>query len=185
MINDVLLKAEQKMEGAITLLSKELSSIRTGRATPSLVEHIKADYNGVPMPLNQLASVSVPGARYLMIQPWDRSCIQNIEKAILKSDLGLTPSNDGTVIRLNIPPLSDERRSELIKIVHKRVEESKVIIRNHRREAMDKFKKMQKSSEISEDEMKRASDQLQKITDSLTDKAAEAGQTKENELKEV
>lgn len=185
MINDILLKAEQKMEGALNLLSKELSSIRTGRATPSLVEHIKVDYNGVPMPINQLASISVPGARYLVIQPWDRSCIHSIEKAILKSDLGLTPSNDGTVIRLNVPPLSDERRDELVKMVHKRVEESKVIIRNHRRDAMDNLKKIQKASEISEDEMKRASDQLQKLTDTFTGSATEDGQAKENELKEV
>ena len=185
MINDILLNTEEKMAAASQTLRRELTTIRTGRATPALVEHIRIDYAGVPTPLNHLASISVPEARYLVIQPWDRGTIQNIEKAILKSDLGLTPSSDGTVIRLNIPPLSEERRRELIKLVHKRVEEGKVVLRNLRRDTMSELKRLEKDKEISQDELKRALDKLQEITDTFTDDAGKAGQDKEAELLKV
>ena len=185
MTDDILLGAEEKMEASVEALKRELASLRTGRATPSLVEHIKVDYAGVPTPLNHLSGISVPGARYLVIQPWDKSTLQSIEKAILKSDLGLTPSNDGNVIRLNIPPLSEDRRQELVKLVHKRVEDGRITIRNARREAMEEMRALEKDSQISQDELKRSLEQLQKLTDTLIAGADRTGKDKEAELKEV
>jgi len=181
----ILWDTEEKMQKSIEALRQELANIRTGRATPALVEHIKVEYAGVPTPLNQLAGVSVPGARLLVIQPWDRSSIHSIEKAILKSDLGLTPVNDGNVIRLNIPQLTEERRQELVKVVRKRVEEKKIVIRNLRREAMDELKDLEKNKDISQDEHKRAQTQLQKLTDSFIADTEQIGQDKEAELMEV
>ncbi len=185
MTDDILVKIEKKMEASIDVLSRELATIRTGRASPGLVEHIRIEYAGVPTPLNQMASISVPEARYLVIQPWDRGTIRDIEKAILKSDLGLTPSSDGNVIRLNIPPLSEERRQELIKLVHRRVEEGRVAVRNLRRDAASTLKQLEKNKEISQDELKRALGKLQKLTDTLIADAERAGQDKEAQLKEV
>ena len=181
----ILWDAEEKMQKSVELLRRELANIRTGRATPALVEHIKVEYAGVPTPLNQLAGISVPEARFLVIQPWDRSSIHSIEKAILKSDLGLTPVSDGNVIRLNIPQLTEERRQELVRVVRKRVEEKKIVIRNLRREAMDELKGLEKNKDISQDEQKRAQTQLQKLTDSAIVDAEQAGQDKEVELMEV
>jgi ribosome recycling factor len=181
----ILWDIEEKMRKSVELLRRELASIRTGRATPALVEHIKVEYAGVPTPLNQLAGVSTPEARLLVIQPWDRSSIHSIEKAILKSDLGLTPVNDGNVIRLNIPQLTEERRQELVKVVRKRVEDKKIVIRNLRREAMDELKGLEKNKDISQDEHKRAQAQLQKLTDGSIADAEQAGQDKEVELMEV
>jgi len=166
-------------------LKKDLATIRTGRATPSIIEHIKVDYFGVATPLNQIAGISVPDARLLVIQPWDKSSIRNIEKAIQTSDLGLNPVNDGTAIRINIPPLSEERRQELIKVVHRRVEERKVTIRNLRRDAMNELKELEKSKEISQDDNKRALEQLQKLTDSFIASIEQTGQDKEAELIQV
>ena len=185
MTDEILLNTEKKMAKATQVLRRELVTIRTGRATPALVEHIRVEYAGVPTPLNHLASISVPEARYLIIQPWERGIIQAIEKAILKSDLGLTPSSDGNIIRLNIPPLSEERRQELIKLVHKRVEEGRVAIRNLRRDGMNELKGLEKSKEISQDELKRTLDKLQRLTDNFISDAEQAGQDKETELKEV
>ena len=185
MTDDILVKIEIKMEASIDVLSRELATIRTGRASPGLVEHIRIEYAGVPTPLNQMASISVPEARYLVIQPWDRGTIRDIEKAILKSDLGLTPSSDGNVIRLNIPPLSEERRQELIKLVHRRVEEGRVAVRNLRRDAASTLKQLEKNKEISQDELKRALGKLQKLTDTFIADAERAGQDKEAQLKEV
>jgi len=173
------------METSIEVLKKDLATIRTGRATPGLVEHIKVEYAGVPTPLNQLASISTPGARFLVIQPWDKTSIHSIEKAILTSDLGLNPASDGNVIRINIPPLSEERRQELIKLARTKAEKEKVVIRNLRRHAMDELKKMEKSKDISQDDLKRASVQLQDITDSFISDADKAKQRKESELTEV
>lgn len=166
-------------------LKKELATLRTGHATPALVEHIKVDYAGVPLPLNQLAGISAPEARLLVIQPWDKTCLRNIEKAILTSDLGLTPLSDGNIIRINIPPLSEERRQELTKVVHKRVEERRVAIRNLRHEAMNELRELGKKGEISQDEQKRLLGQLQKITDGLIATAEQIGQDKEKELTQV
>jgi len=185
MTSEVLQNIEGKMQTSANLLKRELASIRTGHASPALIEHIKIDYAGVPTPLNQIAGISAPAARLLVIQPWDKGSMSNIEKAILKSDLGLTPANDGNVIRLNIPPLTEERRLDLTKLVRKRVEEGRIAIRNLRREAMDQMRSLEKNKEISQDELKRSLDQLQKLTDKSIADAEQAGQAKEAELKEV
>ena len=185
MIGNLLHNIEEKMRTAVEVLKKELATIRTGHATPALVEHMKVEYAGVPTPLNQIAGVSAPGASLLVIQPWDKGSLHNIEKAILKSDLGLNPTSDGSILRINIPPLSEERRQELVKVVHNRVEKEKVVIRNLRREAMDELRRSEKDKAISQDELKRALDQLQKITDVFTANVEQVGQDKEAELREV
>ncbi len=185
MSSQILQNIEEKMRKTDEGLKKDLATIRTGRATPSIIEHIKVDYFGVATPLNQIAGISVPDARLLVIQPWDKSSIRNIEKAIQTSDLGLNPANDGTAIRINIPPLSEERRQELIKVVHRRVEERKVTIRNLRRDAMNELKELEKSKEISQDDNKRALEQLQKLTDSFIASIEQTGQDKEAELIQV
>lgn len=185
MVSGILSNIGKKMETSIGILRKELATIRTGRATPALIEHIKVEYTGVPTPLNQIAGISAPGARLLVIQPWDKSSLRNIEKAILKSELGLNPANDGNVIRINIPPLTEERRQELIKVVRRMVEERKIIIRNLRREAVNELKELEKAKDISEDECKRALDQSQKLTDSFIADTVRIGQNKETELVEV
>jgi ribosome recycling factor len=180
MASDTLWNIEEKMRTSIEALKRELATIRTGHATPALIEHIKVEYAGALLPLNQIAGISAPEARLLVIQPWDSSNIHSIDKAILKSDLGLNPINDGSVIRLNVPPLSEERRQELMKVVRRRIEEGRIAIRNLRREAMDELKRLEKNKDISQDEHKRALDQLQKLTD-----AEQIGQAKEVELAEV
>ena len=185
MASQVLWNIEEKMRKTVEGLKKELATIRTGYATPILVEHIKVEYAGVPTLLNQVASISAPEARLLVIQPWDKSSIHGIEKAILTSDLGLNPVSDGNVIRINIPPLSEERRQELSKIVRKRVEERRIAIRNLRREAMDELKEAEKNKDISQDEHKRDLNRLQKITDSLITTTEQIGQDKEAELRQV
>jgi len=185
MVSHTLRGTEEKMRASIEGLKNELSTIRTGHATPALIEHIKVEYAGVPTPLNQIAGISAPQARLLVIQPWDRSSLRSIEKAILKSDLGLNPVSDGNVIRLNIPPLSEERRQELIRMVRKRVEDRKTVIRNLRREAVNELKGLERNKELSQDEHKRALDQLQKLTDSFVAETEQTGQDKEAELAEV
>lgn len=185
MINTILQNTDNKMKASTEALKRDLATIRTGRASPALIEHLKVDYAGVPTPLNQIASISAPEPRLLVIQPWDRGSINSIEKAVLKSELGLHPNSDGNVIRLNIPPLSEERRHELIKVVWRRVEERKVIIRNLRHEAVNELKKLEKDKEISQDEFKRSMDQLQKITDIFIAETGEIGRSKETELLEV
>jgi len=185
MANNILANAEDKMRKTADGLKKELGTIRTGRASVSLVEHVKIDYSGVPTPLIQLAGISAPEARLLVIQPWDKTTLRNIEKAILASDLGLTPVNDGNVIRISIPPLSEERRQELTKVVRKRVEERRVVIRNLRHEAMNELKDLERNKEISQDDQKRLSNQLQKSTDGFIAAADQIGQDKEAELARV
>jgi len=185
MINDTLQNTEGKMRASVAALKKELATIRTGHATPALIEHIKVEYAGVPTPLNQIAGISAPEARLLVIQPWDQGSIQNIEKAILKSELGLTPTSDGSIIRLNIPPLTEERRQELIRVVRKRVEEGRIAIRSLRHEAMGELKNLEKNKDISQDDHKRALEQLQKLTDSFVANAGQIGQDKEVELAEI
>ena len=185
MVSQNLWNIEEKMQASIEVLKRELVTIRTGHATPALIEHLKVEYAGVPTPLNQIAGLSAPGASLLVIQPWEQGSIHIIEKAILKSDLGLTPTSDGRVIRLNIPPVTEERRQELIKVVRKRVEERKVVVRNLRHEAMDELKGLEKNKDISQDELKRALDQLQKLTDSFIVNADQIGRDKELELIEV
>ena len=173
------------MRASVDGFKTELATIRTGHATPALVEHIKVEYAGVPTPLNQIAGISAPEARLLVIQPWDRSTIPNIEKSILKSDLGLNPTSDGNVIRLALPPLSEERRQELTRMVHKRAEDRKIVIRNLRHEVMNELKELEKNKEISQDEHKRALNQLQKLTDSFIAEIEQIARDKEAELMEV
>jgi len=185
MIDSTLRDIEGKMQTSVEALERELATIRTGHATPALIDHIKVDYAGVPTLLNQIAGISAPEARLLIIQPWDRGSIQSIEKAILKSDLGLNPASDGSVIRLNIPPLTEERRQELTRVVRGKIEERKIIIRNLRREAIDDLKRLEKNKDISQDEQKRALGQLQKLTDSFIANSEQIGRDKEAELLEV
>jgi len=185
MTDKILKNADFKMKKSIDALVKELSSIRTGRASPALVEHIKVDYQGTLTPIIQLASISVPEPKMIVIRPWDRTAINNIDKAILKSDLGLNPVNDGNVIRISIPILTEERRRDLIKIIHKRLEESRIQIRNIRRETVDELKQAEKNKGISQDQNARASEQLQKLTDISIDNINKIGKDKEAELLEV
>jgi len=185
LIDEVLLAANTKMGKAIEALRKELASIRTGRATPALVDDIKVDYYGTPTPLKQLASVSVPEARLLLIQPWDSSTLSSIKKAILKSDLGLNPTSDQDVIRLAIPQLSEERRKELVRAVHKRTEDGRVALRNIRRDALEELRKLEREKEISQDEQKRAQERLQELTDSFIATVGKVAEDKEAELLEI
>jgi len=185
MASRTLWNIEEKMRKSIEGLRRELTTIRTGRATPALIEHIKVEYAGVPTLLNQIAGISAPEARLLIIQPWDKGSIRSIEKAILKSDLGLNPVSDGNVIRINIPPLTEERRQELIKTVRRRIEERRIALRNLRREAMEELKGFEKNKDISQDEHKRYLNQLQKLTDSFIAEAEQTGRGKEVELMEV
>jgi len=185
MTDKILKNADAKMKKAVEALAKELAGIRTGRASPALVEHIKVDYHGVITPLTQLASISVPEPKMILIHPWDRSIINNIDKAILKSDLGLNPVNDGNVIRIPIPPLTEERRKELIKVVHKRLEDSRIHIRNIRREAIEELRQAEKNKEISQDQNTRASEQLQKLTDNFVEAVNKIGREKEREILEA
>ena len=185
MIEDVLADSEDRMKKAIEALRRELASIRTGRARPSLVDHVKVDYYGSTVPLNQVATVAAPEARLLTIQPWDRQALTAIEKAIQKSDLGLTPSNDGHVIRLAIPPLTEERRRELARVVHKKVEEGRVAVRNVRRDSLEHLRRLEKDEHVSEDEERRAQERLQKLTDRFIGEVDGLGREKEAELLEV
>ena len=185
MVSEALKSIEEKMKISIKAFRSDLATIRTGHASPALVEHIRVEYAGVPMPLNQLAGISAPEAGLLVIQPWDKSSLREIEKAISKSELGLNPTNDGNIIRIAIPPLSEERRQELTKIVHRRTEERRVAIRNLRHEALAELKKLEKDKAVSQDELKRGQDQLQKLTDFNILEAEKLAKAKEQELMEV
>jgi ribosome recycling factor len=178
-------KTSERMTGAVDSLKKDFASIRTGRASLGLVEGIVVDYYGTLTPLPQLASLSIPESRQIAIQPWEQRLIPEIEKAIMKSDLGLTPMNDGRIIRINIPILTEERRKQLVKVVRKRAEEAKVAVRNIRRDANDELKKFEKEKHLSEDEVKREQEEVQKITDSFVQKVDEILEHKEKEIMEV
>ena len=178
-------KAAERMTRTIEVLKKDFSSIRTGRASLSLLDGIFVNYFDTQTPLQQLATLSIPESRQITIQPWDQKIIPDIEKAILKSDLGLTPSNNGKVIRINIPPLTEERRKQLVKAVKKKAEESKVAIRNIRRDTNDELKKLEKEKQFSEDEAKKLHDEVQKITDTYIAKVDEVLKNKEKEIMEV
>jgi ribosome recycling factor len=182
---EVLAAAEHKMARAVEVMQRDFQAIRTGRASTSLVERIHVDYYGTETPLNQLAGISVPEAHQIVIQPWDRSVLGAIEKAILKSDIGLQPNVDGTVVRLNIPPLTEDRRKELVRVVHKRMEEARVEIRNLRREAADSLKKEERDGTVGTDEARRQLDALQKTTDRFVGEVDRVGATKEQEVLEV
>jgi ribosome recycling factor len=185
MVDDIFGDAERRMQKAIDVLKQDLAAIRTGRASSALLDRITVDYYGTPTPVNQVATISVPEARLLVIQPWDRKLLVDIEKAIQKSDLGINPSNDGQVIRLAIPPLNEERRRDMVKSVHKKLDEHKVAVRNIRRDAHDKLREREKKKEISEDELKRNTERLQKLTDRFIDEMDKIGKTKEQEILEV
>jgi ribosome recycling factor len=176
---------EARMSDAVEAMDRDFNHIRTGRASTSLVERIQVDYYGTLTPLNQLASISVPESTSIVIQPWDRGVLGAIEKAIQKSDIGITPNVDGTVVRLNIPPLTEERRKELVKLVHKRMEEAKVEIRNHRRDALDAIRKQEKAGEIGADEAHRQQEALEKLTQRWTEEVDRVGAAKEAEVLEV
>lgn len=185
MLDTILNDMEARMKKVIEAQKREYSTLRAGRANPALLEQIKVDYYGVPTPINQLANVSAPEPRLLVIQPWDRSVISAVEKAILKSDLGLTPTNDGNVIRIAIPQLTQERRNELVKMVKKKAEEFRVIIRNLRREANDEIKKLEKEGSLTEDEARKGMEQVQKLTDKYIEQVDKILENKEAEILEV
>ncbi len=185
MIKDILKEAEGRMKGAIQSLEGDLAVIRTGRATPALVEKLSVDYYDTPTPLMQLASISVPEPRSLLIKPFDPSTLKDVERAILASDLGLTPNNDGKSIHLNLPALTEERRRELVKVVNNRLEEARVAVRNVRRDTQNDMRDFEKEKMISEDELKRGEDDLQKLTDRFVEEINERGQGKEKEIMEV
>jgi len=185
MIPELLNEAESKMRKGIDVLRKEFATIRAGRANPAMLDKVRVDYYGTELPVNQLANISVPEPRLLVIQPWDKSSLPLIEKAILKSDLGLTPSSDGTVIRIVIPQLTTERRNELVKVVRKKAEETRVAIRNVRRDINDELKKLEKEHGTSEDEIKRAQESLQKLTDKMIKEVDQVLAVKEQEILEV
>lgn len=178
-------KAVEKMDHSIEALKKEFASVRTGRASLALLDGIKVDYYGTPTPLQQVASLSVPESRQIAIQPWDQKIISDIEKAIMKSDLGLTPTNDGKLIRINIPSLTEERRKQLVKVVRKNSEDAKVAVRNIRRDVNDEIKKLEKEKHLSEDDTKKSLDEIQKFTDSYVKKIDEILMHKEKEIMEV
>ena len=184
-MDSILLDAEERMEKAIAALEREFSRLRTGRASASLVDGIKVDYYGTPTPLTQLANISAPEPRLLQISLWDTKMLSTVEKAILKSDLGLTPSNDGKIIRLVLPDLTEERRKELTKVVRKNAEEAKVAVRAIRRDAMEQFKRLKKDSAITEDDQKKAEEDIQKLTDAAVKDIDKICSDKEKEILDV
>lgn len=184
-MDNVLKDAESRMKKSITALEEEFNGLRTGRASAALFDKVKVDYYGQPTPLNQAATISVPEARLVVIQPWDKNLLGEIERAIQKSELSVNPNNDGKVIRINIPPLTEERRKELVKVAKNYAEQCKVAVRNIRRDANDELKKLQKSSDISEDDEKRGADEVQKLTDKYVEEAGKLLELKEQEIMEV
>jgi ribosome recycling factor len=185
MLKETISQSEEKMNKSIEVLRKEFSTLRAGRANPSILEKVHVDYYGASTPLNQVANISSPEPRLLTIQPWDRNMVPQIEKAILKSDLGLNPSSDGNVIRIAIPQLTQERRLELVKVIKKKAEEARVSIRNIRRDANDQLKNLEKTKEISEDETKKGQEDVQKLTDKYIKEVDRVMDLKEKEIMEV
>ncbi len=185
MIDKILGEAGERMEKSLGAFKRELAGIRTGRATTTLLDSVKVDAYGQTMPLNQVASVSVPDSRLILVQPWDRTIVSDVERAINKSDLGLVPNTDGNVIRLVIPPLTEERRHDLVKIVRKQAEEARVSVRNIRRDANDNLKKAQKDGAISEDDSHKAMDEVQELTNRYVEKVDKTLKSKEDEIMEV
>ena len=185
MIKDILSSAETRMRGAIQVLHDDLAAVRTGRASPGLVEKLQIEYYGTPTPLIQLASIGVPEPRTITIKPFDATTLKTIEKAIQASDLGLNPNNDGKVIHLNLPPLTEERRRDLVKHVHHRLEEARIAVRNIRRDAHNDLRDFEKEKLISEDDLTRGEEDLQKLTDKYIEEIATQGKHKETEIMEV
>ena len=184
-LDSILKSAEHKMTTAVDFLSRDLQSVRTGRASPTLLDRIQVDYYGSPTPINGVANISAPDPRMVVVQPWDRSMLGPIEKAIQKSDLGINPTNDGQVIRLVLPQLTQERRKELVKQVHQRAEEARVAVRNCRRDALEHMRKAEKDGGISQEDERRAQEKLQKLTDTFVKRVDEVSRHKETEVMEV
>lgn len=184
-MEEIIKEADRKMDKSVDNFTKELSTLRAGRAVPSLLDRVQVDYYNTPTPLNQLATISTPEPRLLVIQPWDKNIIADVEKAILKSDLGLTPNNDGTVIRLAIPQLTEERRKELVKHVRKKAEEGRVAVRNIRRDSNDQLKNEEKKGNITEDDLRLSLDEIQELTNKKIDEIDNLVTAKEKEIMEV
>ena len=184
-IADVLAEAERKMGQSIIAMRRDISSIRTGRAAPALIEDLIVDYYGAPTPLKQLASISAPDARAIMVQPWDRQALRDIERSLTRSDLGFNPSNDGNVITVPVPPLTRERRQEMVRLLKRKAEDSKVAVRNVRRDGVESLRKMERDKAISQDENRRSQDALQKTTDAHIKSIDEVAAAKEAEIMEV
>lgn len=181
----VLSEVERKMNRAVDALRRELNTLRTGRATPALLENITIEYYGVPTPLKQIASISAPDARAILVQPWDKQSLREIEKSLMKSEMGFNPSNDGNIITVPIPPLTQERRQELVRLLKRKIEEGKVSIRNVRRDGLENLRKMEKDKVISQDQNRRSQDQLQKATDAHIKTVDEVAVSKEAEIMQV
>jgi ribosome recycling factor len=184
-LDDIIKSADHKMTTAVEILGRDLQSVRTGRASPHLLERIQVDYYGSPTPINGVANISAPDPRMVLVQPWDRGMLGPIEKAIQKSDLGINPTNDGAVIRLVLPQLTQERRKELVKQVHQRAEEARIAVRNCRRDALDHLRKAEKDGGISQEDERRAQERLQKLTDGFIKRVDEVSKQKETEVMEV
>jgi ribosome recycling factor len=185
MLDELFAELNSRMQKATDGLSKELATLRAGRATPALLDHIMVDYQGTTIPLHQLATISIPEANLIIIQPWDRTSLRDIERAILTANIGLNPANDGNIIRVVIPPLSEERRKELVKFVSRKVEERRVAVRNIRRDGIEKLREMEKNKEISEDELKNNTRKIDQLTEACVAKVNELGQRKEKEIREI
>lgn len=184
-MNTIKKEAKEKMEKAIEVLEREFTTLRTGRASLGVLDGVHVEAYGSPMPLNQLATLSTPDARTIMIQPWDKNVLGNIEKAIMAANIGLTPTNDGKIVRLNIPQMTEERRKDVVKVAHHLAEEARVAVRNIRRTENERIKKLEKSHELSEDDSHRAQDEMQKITDQFIEKINDDLAAKEKEIMEV
>jgi len=182
---EIIAEAEANMKKTVDVVKKEFASLRAGRATPALLDKVQVNYYGTPTPISQMASITAPEARLLLIQPWDKSTLPEIERAIMKSDLGINPASDGTVIRLAIPQLTQERRQELVKVVKKKAEEGKVAVRNVRRDANDALKAREKKGEVPEDELRRLQDEVQKMTDKIIKEIDQITANKEQEIMQV
>ncbi len=185
MVDELLAELNSRMQQAIDGLARELATIRVGRATPALLDDIMVDYHGKSTSLRQIASMTIPEANLIVIQPWDRTSLRDIEKAILTANIGLNPANDGNVIRVVIPPLSEERRKDLAKLVSKRVEERRIAIRNIRRDVIEKLREMEKNKEISQDELRNNAKKIDQLTEAFVDNVGELGQSKEKEIQEI
>jgi ribosome recycling factor len=185
MMKELFIETEKKMKKALEASQHELALIRTAKATTTLLDGIKVEYYGTRVPLNQVAALSTPEARLLLVQPWEKNMIKEIEKALLASDLGLTPNSDGHVIRLPIPPLTEERRKELVKVVHRLAEEGRIAVRNVRRDAIEELRKAEKDGDLPQDDSKKAQDHIQELTDTYVNKVNEIMEAKEKEIMEV
>ena len=185
MLDELLAELNSRMQKAVDGLARELATIRAGRATPALLDNIMVDYQGTSIPLYQLATMSIPEANLIIIQPWDRTSLRDIERAILTANIGLNPANDGNLIRVIIPLLNEERRKELVKVVSRKVEERRIAIRNIRRDGIEKLREMEKNKEISEDELKSNAKKIDQLTEACVDRVSELGQSKEREIQEI